>query len=345
MKLSLLDILRCPNTNTKLVLEKALYGSQSNHSSINDPLDGANSFCIDEVESGTLVSEDGQYTYEVLEGVPRFVQNNNYAASFGMQWNLYPKTQLDSYSGHDISANRFWNSTGWNQSELKNKFVLDVGCGSGRFAEIALNAGAIVVALDYSNAVDACNINFLNHPNLHVVQGDIYKLPFRLESFSYIYSLGVLQHTPDPKKAFSCLPRVLKKEGKICVDFYEKSLKSIILPKYWLRPLTKRLPSQKLFIFLKKIIPFLLSLSLFVAKLPLLGNIFKKIIPVVNYHGILPLSHQQHLEWALLDTFDWLSPEHDHPQTSTTVKQWMSDASLRDIEVFKAGHLISRGKK
>ena len=107
MKLSLLDILRCPNTNTKLVLEKALYGSQSNHSSINDPLDGANSFCIDEVESGTLVSEDGQYTYEVLEGVPRFVQNNNYAASFGMQWNIYPETELDSYSGHDSSAHRF----------------------------------------------------------------------------------------------------------------------------------------------------------------------------------------------------------------------------------------------
>ena len=39
------------------------------------------------------------------------------------------------------------------------------------------------------------------------------------------------------------------------------------------------------------------------------------------------------------------SPEHDHPQTSKTIKQWMENANLRDIEVLKAGHLVSRGKK
>ena len=37
----------------------------------------------------------------------------------------------------------------------EGKWVLDAGCGMGRFAEIALKIGAQVVALDYSNAVDA----------------------------------------------------------------------------------------------------------------------------------------------------------------------------------------------
>ena len=80
-------------------------------------------------------------------------------------------------------------------------------------------------------------------------------------------------------------------------------------------------------------------------KLPLIGNTLKRVVPVANYHGILPLNTQQHLEWSLLDTFDWLSPEHDHPQTSKTIRQWMDDADIRDIEILKAGHLVSRGKK
>lgn len=316
MKSEILDILRCPKSNQRLKLD-----------------------------SSFLVSEDKQNRYLVKGGIPRFVDKNNYADSFGMQWNLYSKTQLDSYSGQSISADRFWKATGWTKEEIKNNWVLDVGCGSGRFAEIALLAGAKVVAIDYSSAVDACSKNFLNHPNLYIIQADIYELPFQLESFSFIYSLGVLQHTPNPKKAFHSLPPFLKKDGRICVDYYEKSFKSMLLPKYWLRPLTKRIPNKKLFSFLEKTTPFMLGCSHLVGKLPIIGNTVKRIIPVANYYGIFPLNKQQHLEWSLLDTFDWLSPEHDHPQTAKTIYHWMEDACLKDIEVLKAGHLVSRGKK
>ena len=83
--------------------------------------------------------------------------------------------------------------------------VLDVGCGAGRFAEIALRTGAKVVALDYSTAVDACYANLGHHENLEVVQGDVYALPFVGRSFPFVYSLGVLQHTPDVRTAFAAL--------------------------------------------------------------------------------------------------------------------------------------------
>ena len=96
---------------------------------------------------------------------------------------------------------------------------------------------------------------------------------------------------------------------------------------------------------MQKVTPSLLLCSVLISKFPLIGGILKRIVPVANYYGILPLNGQQHREWALLDTFDWLSPEHDHPQTSKTIKQWMENANLRDIEVLKAGHLVSRGKK
>ncbi len=68
-------------------------------------------------------------------------------------------------------------------------------------------------------------------------------------------------------------------------------------------------------------------------------------MPVANYEGILPLTDIQLREWALLDTFDWLSPAYDNPQTSTTAKAWMEGAGMLDVEVLHAAHLVARGVK
>jgi len=332
MKLSCISILSCPKTGKSLRLVTTELADQDNVENF-------------DVQSGALVTEDGLSSYPIVGGIPRFVPSDNYADNFGFQWNLFAKTQLDSNSGHPISNDRFWGATGWKSEELKDKWVLDVGCGAGRFAEIALGAGAKVVALDYSTAVDSCYENLKSFNNLNVVQGDIYRLPFKVESFDFVHSLGVLQHTPDIAKAFACLPPMMSKSGKICVDYYEKSFKSSLLPKYWLRPLTKQIPKQQLFSILKSMVPSLLRVSLFFGGIPIIGKFLKRVIPVANYHDILPLSNIQLREWALLDTFDWLSPAYDEPQTRAAAKKLMEISGLKDIEILKHGHLVARGSK
>lgn len=249
MKQQLLQRLRCPYSRQPLLLEPA-------GSSLTLGLDPAG-----EIMDGWLTSEDGLHRYPIRNGIPRFVPESNYADNFGMQWNHFAKTQLDSHSGHPISAERFWKATNWNADEMRDCWVLDVGCGSGRFAEIALSTGAQVVALDYSSAVDACYKNLMHYPNLHVVQGDIYELPFEPGSFSFVYSLGVLQHTPDVAQAFASLPPMLASRGQLCVDLYEKTFKSYLLPKFWLRPFTKRMSKQKLFESLEQLVPPMLAAS------------------------------------------------------------------------------------
>jgi 2-polyprenyl-3-methyl-5-hydroxy-6-metoxy-1,4-benzoquinol methylase/uncharacterized protein YbaR (Trm112 family) len=326
MKRELLERLRCPKTGQRLTLDTP------------QPITGF-------IESGWLVSVDGQHRYPIRNGIPRFVPEVNYADNFGMQWNYFRQTQLDSHSGHPISANRFWKATGWRPEDVKGQWVLDAGCGAGRFAEVALNAGANVVALDYSSAVDACYANLKHHSNLHVVQGDIYALPFERESFSFVYSLGVLQHTPDVAKAFAALPPMLHGGGRLCVDYYEKSWKSLFNPKYWLRPITKRLPQPVLFAVLQTLVPILLPVSRGLGSVPVLGGALKRLVPVANYYGILPLSDRQQKEWSLLDTFDMLSPAYDRPQTATTAREWMLRAGMKDVKILKAGHLVARGHK
>ena len=200
MHTELLEILRCPQTGRRLVLEQPEYRGERIH-------------------SGWLVSEGGEHRYAIRDFIPRFVPASNYADNFGMQWNTFCRTQLDSYSGHPISANRLWKATGWHPEDIAGQWVLDAGCGAGRFAGVALQAGAKVIALDYSSAVDACYANLKHHPNLHVVQGDIYALPFVRDFFPFVYSLGVLQHTPDVAKAFAALPPMVARGGG-CVSTF-----------------------------------------------------------------------------------------------------------------------------
>ena len=63
------------------------------------------------------------------------------------------------------------------------------------------------------------------------------------------------------------------------------------------------------------------------------------------YYRVLPLTEQQHREWAILDTFDMLAPAHDHPQTAAAVRAWLTEAGLRDIDAAREGLVIGRAVK
>ena len=83
------------------------------------------------------------------------------------------------------------------------------GCGTGRHAYFAAQYGAReVVALDLSEAVETARDNLAQFDNVHVVQGDLLRPPFRTAAqgggFDLVYSIGVLHHLPDP---YAGLPR------------------------------------------------------------------------------------------------------------------------------------------
>ena len=326
MKVEFIKYLRCPNTMSRLTLTKA-------------------EIIDDKIKSGILNSECGVYQYVVHNYIARFVNTDNYANSFGWQWNKFKKTQFDSNSGFPISYNRFWRATSWKNKIQQGEWILDAGCGSGRFAEISSNTDANIVSIDYSNAVDACYENLRNRNNLIIIQCDIYKLPFEDGFFDKIYSLGVLQHTPDVKKAVQSLSVKLRVGGHFCVDFYEKSIQRIFLPKYWLRPFTTRIQKESVFQFLENNIDLLLKISKTVGKFPVIGKILTRIVPVADYSTILPLEKEQIREWAILDTFDWLTPTYDQPQTRETIRKWLLEFGFENIEVLKESHIVGRGRK
>ena len=134
----------------------------------------------------------GSHKYLIEAGIPRFVAPDNYAASFGYQWNRFKMEQIDSVNGTHLSTDRFLSETGWSGELLAGRWILDAGCGAGRFLDVASTLGAEVVGLDISNAVDAARANLAGRKNVHLVQASIYEPPFRPGTFDGVYCIGVV---------------------------------------------------------------------------------------------------------------------------------------------------------
>jgi hypothetical protein len=67
---------------------------------------------------------------------------------------------------------------------------------------------------------------------------------------------------------------------------------------------------------------------------------------IADYYGDLPLSEEQLQEWAILDTFDMLSPVYDRPQRVEDVRNWFEKAGLEDVTVEKGYNgILGRGRR
>ena len=327
MRRSTLDLLRCPDCAGPLAL------------------DGGGSV-PEEIEEGRLRCARCDHGWPIERGIPRFVApTGNYAENFGMQWNLFRQLQLDSFSGVPISRDRFVNYTGWGEGDLRGKLVLDAGCGAGRFAEVALSFGARVVAIDYSNAVDAARENLKDRGDIDFIQADINALPFAPGTFEKVYCLGVIQHTPDPAASFDALAALVAPGGRLAVDVYPALWRNVFFAKYWIRPITRRISPQTSLRIVRRIFPPLYGLSRLVCRIPVAGRYLRYLIPVANYTNVYPLSRSQQREWALLDTYDMWAPAFDKPQKLKTLSGWFAAAGFTDVETFRAGFFVGRGTK
>lgn len=278
------------------------------------------------VEEGMLVSETGG-RFPIVRGIPRFVSADNYTSSFGMQWNRFRDSQVDSQTGARVSEDRFDAELGWSADKLKGRWVLDGGCGAGRFAEIAAKRGAEVVALDYSSAVEAAAETLRPFPNVDVVQANLLEPPFRPGAFAFAYSIGVIQHTPDPQRAIDRIVSCVEKGGGFGFTIYGRRPWTKLCGKYLLRPITRRIPGPKLLSMIERSMPVLFPVTDKLFRLPVIGKLASFAIPVANYVDKVEFSREQRYQEAILDTFDSLSPRYDSPMTWQEVERSLTGAN------------------
>jgi SAM-dependent methyltransferase len=254
--------------------------------------------------------------FPIVRGVARFVGSQEYTGSFGFQWNYFAKSQLDSANGTRRSQDMFVKKTGFTLGKLRGARVLDAGCGMGRFAEVALEAGAEVHAVDLSEAVEAARGNLAGRGDISFYQADILNLPFAHGTFDYIYSIGVLHHTPSTRQAFQRLVPLLRPGGRIAIWVYSTRLRLMVGSEI-MRPITSRLPKRLLLGMCRVAKPLY-----HVHRIPVVGLMTRV---------VLPTSLHPDPEWRWLDTFDWYSPRYQFKHTGAELAEWFHEAGLVDV--------------
>jgi len=290
-----------------------------------------------------LVCKQG-CAYEILKGIPRFAPASSYASSFGLQWNTFRTTQLDSHTGLTISRDRLARISGGSLDVFKGKKTLEAGCGAGRFTELMLGAGASVFAIDLSSAVEANHKNCVNFEHYYVAQADIMNLPVATEQFDIVICIGVIQHTPNPDATMNVLCSHVKPGGMLLIDHYSHNYPATPVRR-WIRSFLLGRSEEYSMRFVQHLVNLLWPLHRAVykrrdAKLGYRAISFlMRWSPIVDYHYAYPqLGEQRLYEWAVLDTHDTLTDRYKHFRSADEIESALRSFGMTNIKTTYAGN-------
>jgi SAM-dependent methyltransferase len=131
--------------------------------------------------------------------------------AFGDEWTRFP----DLLAVHRSVFRWYFEGQPPHWQDLR---VLDAGCGMGRWLHFAVAAGAKVVGMDVSPAIDVAAAR--EDGRADFVQADLRVPPFREGSFDLVYSLGVLHHLEDPEAGLRALAELVRPGGELRLYVY-----------------------------------------------------------------------------------------------------------------------------
>lgn len=309
----------------------------------------------EDIAEGILEDERGHW-FPLLDGIPRVFphapvefrewlsrytpggaatvpggigQARETVASFGFQWTWETRPRSTSDLEYRVLA-----KCGVDRSFFHGKLVLDAGCGAGLQACFMAGMGATVVALDLSDAVLAAAANTRDLTSVHVVQGDLTRPPFGPGTFDFVYSEGVLHHTPDPAASFRTLARLVKPGGHIAAGFYgrrEHGVTPFLLLRSPIRAVLSRLP--------RRIVWWLTALSVPLNAMPFLNRVLRKTVLV--YDARNPGARAT---WCL--NYDFYGPHrYQHYLKPSEIAALWHDPSLHLTDHFEGAGGLCRARR
>jgi SAM-dependent methyltransferase len=271
-----------------------------------------------EVERGWLICSACPTAYPIVRGVPRFVPGDRSSGRDGMVWGNFSRVYLDSVSGTREAERELETCTGWTATAFRGRLVLDVGVGTGRFAEVVAAHGGEVVGVDFNEAVETAHGNLRQFPHVHILQADLAALPFRDETFDLAYAMGVLHHTPGPKVVFSRVSRAVKSAGVLAISLHNRrGIVRHVAP--MIRGLTTRLPLGVALVLTAISIPVY-----YAWRLPFL----RRAMPT-----LCRTAPHRHWRRRWLDAFEWSTATYEWNFPPAEVEGWFRSNGFPSVEV------------
>jgi uncharacterized protein YbaR (Trm112 family)/SAM-dependent methyltransferase len=236
MRLSLIPLLACPDCRTDVTLS--------------DEEEGTDAI----VTEGSLSCSGCGTVFPITRGIPRMLplslRENTpaTAAHFTNEFTAFSENDRD-IDDPDLVEYYFFSRSGIdpklyeklpgdpcrttlpgnhykpNSEYLQHKIVLDAGCGPGRFLPVVADACEFVVGLDLGSHIDRAASRCTDRTNVEFVQGSVLDPPFKKATFDYVFSIGVVHHTPSARDAVHGLGELVKPHGGLSVWVYG--------PDYW----------------------------------------------------------------------------------------------------------------
>ena len=301
---------------------------------------------IEEINNGVLLSKSG-WIYPIVNGVPRmhlysfldfedflranykdfekkksFIVNEYNSLlsdvlkktkktrkSFGQEWKIFKYGQDTTWGfTKESRKKRFLQELSVDESSLKGKTLLDVGCGNGVLTRGIAEFGMETFGIDVSLSVEKA-YQFNENINTHYLQADLQNPPFKNNSFDFVYSTGVLHHTNNTELSFSCICPLLKPSGRLYIWLYrpEKDLRH----------------------------NFLINLRKFTNKLPIWMQYAFYLTFLVPQGMLKEIIRGKKITWReqLINYFDVLSPEFRYEHTPEEVKVWYAKRGICNLNV------------
>lgn len=253
--------------------------------------------------------------------------DNKTVESFGEEW-----TTFSQFSDEEISkaGDQYFDIV--DDSWVRDKYILDVGCGTGRWTRYIASKAKFVEAIDPSKAVYSAASMLQDYENTRISMAGVDTIPFEDNSFDFVFSLGVLHHIPDTAAAMKRCVEKLKPNGYFLVYlYYNFEQRGIVFKSiFWLSSLLRFLVS-KLPATLKKRTCNLLAIVIYFP--------FIYLSKMIEFFGMKKLSNQIPLSYykthstniVFNDALDRFGTPLEQRFSREDIRTMMENAGLTDI--------------
>jgi len=313
-----------------------------------------------EIVSGKLIC-DKLHKFNITKGIPRLLiydrrTKSQTTRAFSQKWLRFGGATFSKQwirFQYKWYLDRFWakNESKFMKFLRARKYVLDAGTGMGHSAKwFSANPETQVFAIDLSDGIDIAYKNYGKKENIHFLQADLTRLPFKKEMFDFISSDQVLHHTVNTERSFKYLTKFLNKDGMIGIYVYKKKAPIREFSDDYIRSKVTEMPFNEVVKVSRAITLLAMNLAKLNAKItvpediPILGiRKGRYDLQRFIYYNMLKCfwSGDSNFDVSLAVNFDWYYPKYAYRHEPEEVRKWFRDQKLKVLRFDVIGSGIS----